>query len=163
MSKPAGTTSIAVGSARLYRSGLLVHLTLLLLSNKPAASQAPVDIYRFILGIDVPEPTALVALGSAPLHVLRGSAPKPLSATIVASPLPASGRSVSAGLDFSPYFMAGGGKRPLASYRSNTFAGRLLRVLTKTMVSIGMARQTTPRRWSRSGSAAPFTILTIRC
>jgi hypothetical protein len=98
-----------------------------------------VNIYRFILGVDMPAEPALVALDLAPTHVLRGSAPKPLSATLTgtfADDTMPGGVAVSV----APYFLAGGGIRTMESYRSRSVGGRLLRVLTKTVVSFGAAQ-----------------------
>lgn len=107
----------------------------------PAAAQEPdrVNIYRFILDIDVPEPPAMVAMGLAPAHVLRASAPKPLAAAASFAFDTGGGATKSVVLDVSPYFLAGGGIRSLRSYRTMTFWGRVRRVLTKTVVSLGAA------------------------
>ncbi|MEP0547387.1 MAG: hypothetical protein ABJF88_10685 [Rhodothermales bacterium] len=97
------------------------------------------NVYRFILGVDVPAEPAFVALDLAPTRVLRGSAPKPLSATVTGTfaddTMPA-GVAVSV----APYFLAGGGIRTMESYRSRSVGGRLLRVFTKTVVSFGAAQ-----------------------
>ena len=129
---------VAAGAC-LWKAGL-VALYLVLCPATSAGQDSVVSIYRFVLGVDVPDSPSLVALGLAPSHVLRGSAPKPLAAMLVATALPDSGRSTALSVDFSPYFLVGGGRRPLASYRSNSVAGRLLRVLTKTILSFGAAR-----------------------
>ena len=99
-----------------------------------------VNIYRFVLGVDVPESPSLVALGMAPTHVLRASAPKPLAVSVFQT-FPSGARATpGVAVDVAPYFLAGGGSRTLASYRSMTLGGRLARVLTKTLVSVGAAR-----------------------
>lgn len=109
-------------------------------SGNAMGQDVPKDnIYRYILGVDVPGAPAFVALGVAPTHVLRGSAPKPLEASILhgfTGDAPLSGVAVGA----APYFLVGGGDRPLPVYRSGTIGGRLMRVLTKTLVSFGAVR-----------------------
>lgn len=96
-----------------------------------------VNLYRFVLGVDVPASPAFVPLGvSGP--VLRGSAPKPLEASVLGSSSGEAAYGVAVGV--APYFLAGGGTRTLAAYRRSTVAGRLLRVLTKTLVSVAAVR-----------------------
>jgi hypothetical protein len=114
-----------------------------------------INIYRFILDVDVPEPSALVALGLAPGHVLRASAPKPIAATVAFAHDSAGAATTSVALDVSPYFLLGGGIRSLPSYRSNSIAGRLLRVLTKTTLSLGAA-------WDPADPGAPRIALGLR-
>lgn len=92
-----------------------------------------INLYRFILGVDVPASPAFVPLGVAPTQVLRGSAPKPLDASVLVGIGGVAATGVAVGV--VPYFIAGGGTRTLADYRTSTVAGRLLRVLTKTLVS----------------------------
>ncbi|WP_147470162.1 hypothetical protein [Corallococcus sp. AB049A] len=99
-----------------------------------AGSDDDINLYRYVLDVDVPESPALVALDEAPLRVLLGAAPKPVMATVLASAAPGDFRPGLA-LDVAPYFLFGGGIRSLSSYRSNSLAGRLMRVLTKTTVS----------------------------
>ncbi|WP_244237953.1 DUF4082 domain-containing protein [Corallococcus terminator] len=55
-------------------------------------------------------------------------------ATLLASRGPGALRP-GLGLDIAPYFLFGGGIRSLSRYRSNSVAGRLMRVLTKTTLS----------------------------
>ncbi|MGH2348609.1 MAG: hypothetical protein ACRDFT_03980 [bacterium] len=114
---------------------------LVALLGGPARAQGvpPINLYRFILGVDVPESPAFVAMGVAPTHVLKGSAPKPITASLLDA-LPSSSRSTpGVSLDVTPYFLVGGGVRDLARYRSGSIAGRLTRVLTKTLLSVGAA------------------------
>ena len=104
-----------------------------------AQDTSRVNIYRFILGVDVPAEPAFIALDLAPTRVLRGSAPKPLTASalgVFADDTTPVGVAVSV----APYFLAGGGMRTMDAYRSRSVGGRLLRVLTKTVVSFGAAR-----------------------
>ncbi|MDX2056723.1 MAG: hypothetical protein SFV24_02905 [Gemmatimonadales bacterium] len=103
----------------------------------PATGQTPkTNIYRYVLDVDAPEPAGLVALDLAGAHVLRGSAPKPISATIVHQSVPNAGWTTGAAVDIVPYFFLGGGARRLPDYRANSVAGRLTRVITKTALSV---------------------------
>ena len=121
------------------------------------AAQGPerINVYRYILDIDVPEPAALVALDRAPAHVLRASAPKPLVATVGTAHDSGGATTTLVAVDLSPYFLAGGGIRDLRSYRSMTVGGRLRRVLTKTTLSLGAA-------WDPADSDAPQVGLALR-
>jgi len=128
---------------------LIIQGTLPLLLATPVGAWAQtsprVNIYRFILGIDIPESPALIALDRTPSRVLRGSGPKPVAAT--ATRIFSSGVGQNAiGIDIVPYYLAGGGARSLSSYRSNSIAGRLGRVGTKTQLGIGSL-------WDESGAA----------
>jgi hypothetical protein len=102
-----------------------------------AAAQEPVriNIYRYILDMDVPEPAALIALDAAPSRVLRGSMPKPLAAGLMHQHAGGDWRT-GAVVEAAPYFVLGGGVRSLAAHRAMTPQGRLMRVLTKTVVSM---------------------------
>ncbi|RKH57414.1 hypothetical protein D7W81_31295 [Corallococcus aberystwythensis] len=100
-----------------------------------------INLYRYVLDVDVPESPALVALEEAPLRVLLGAAPKPVMATVLASTTPET-LSPGLSLDIAPYFLFGGGVRSLSGYRSNSVAGRLMRVLTKTTVSAALIPDT---------------------
>lgn len=64
-------------------SGVALASGLVLFAPALASAQdtSGVNIYRFVLGVDVPESPALVALDRTPTRVLRGSAPKPIAAT----------------------------------------------------------------------------------
>ncbi|MDP3766507.1 MAG: hypothetical protein Q8S13_00695 [Dehalococcoidia bacterium] len=105
-----------------------------------AAQQAETtNIYRFIMGVGVPEPAAFVALGIAPSHALRGSAPKPVTASVISSSGGGTRSVTGLAIDVAPYFLVGGGVRNLESFRSNSIAGRMKRVGTKTVVSFGAA------------------------
>ena len=106
------------------------------LLTTPCTLQAePINLYQYVLGIDVPESPGvmLLALGGSP--VVRGSAPKPTTLTMLLSG--ESERLVpSLAIDVAPYYLFGGGIRDLQGYRSNSVAGRLTRVLTKTTLTI---------------------------
>ncbi|WP_147450254.1 hypothetical protein [Corallococcus carmarthensis] len=114
----------------------------LLASGAARAQDDNINLYRYVLDVDVPESPALVALEQAPLRVLLGAAPKPVMATVLASAAPGA-LSPGLSLDIAPYFLFGGGIRSLSSYRSNSVAGRLMRVLTKTTVSAALIPDTT--------------------
>jgi hypothetical protein len=129
----------------------------LLVLPRAAAAQEPdrINIYRYILDIDVPEPAALVALERAPARVLRASAPKPLAATLAFAHDSGGSATTVVALDVSPYFLAGGGIRSLRSYRSMTAWGRIRRVITKTTLSLGAA-------WDPADPDAPQVGLALR-
>ncbi|MGE0555069.1 MAG: hypothetical protein AB7R55_16690, partial [Gemmatimonadales bacterium] len=107
----------------------------------PAAAQradsARVNIYRYVLDVDPPEAAAFVALDVSGAKVLRGAAPKPFMASVTVRPIDGQATAVAGAIDLAPYYLFGGGLRTLRSYRANSVAGRLLRVLTKTVVSVG--------------------------
>ena len=126
-----------MGVSRAVFLGLLLGLWPPSTAGRAAAQDAGrVNLYRFILGVDVPASPAFVPLGVGP-QVLRGSAPKPLEASAFAG---AGAASYGVAVSAAPYFLAGGGQQTLADYRASTVTGRLLRVLTKTIVSVGAAR-----------------------
>lgn len=102
------------------------------------AQQDRIHLSRFVLGVDVPEPPALVVIGVAP-PLRLGSAPKPLAASGQIG-VEAGTTVRAAALDVAPYYWLGGGERNLRSYRSNSIGARLMRVLTKTIVSVGAAQ-----------------------
>ncbi|HEU5040553.1 MAG TPA: hypothetical protein VFT84_07020 [Gemmatimonadales bacterium] len=127
-------------------------------SAHPALAQEPddrVNIYRFILDTDVPEPAALVAMDRAPAHVLRASAPKPLAASVGTAHDSGGATTTLVALEFSPYYLLGGGVRSLRSYRSMTAWGRIRRVITKTTLSLGAA-------WDPADPNAPEIGLALR-
>ena len=101
-----------------------------------AQSPARINLYRYVLDVDVPESAALIALDATSSHVLRGSAPKPIMATVFHAANGPAGSSTGGAVDIVPYFLLGGGIRPLDSYRANSIRGRLLRVVTKTSLSL---------------------------
>lgn len=113
-------------------------------------AQGNVNLYRFVLDVDVPESAALVALDETPTHVLLGAAPKPVMFTVLASRTPGSLRP-GLGLDVAPYFLFGGGIRKLSGYRSNSVAGRLMRVLTKTTLAVAAVPDATAQGSWRVG------------
>jgi hypothetical protein len=136
------------------RGPIILALTLLPV-DLPAQAPGRINVYRYILDIDVPEPVALIALDRAPAHVLRASAPKPLAATIGSAHDSGGATTTLVAVDLSPYFLAGGGIRDLESYRSMTVWGRLRRVITKTTLSLGAA-------WDPADPGAPQVGLALR-
>jgi hypothetical protein len=91
----------------------------------------------------------------AAVLVLRASAPKPLAAAVGFAQDSGGAGSTIVALDFSPYFLAGGGIRSLASYRSMTAWGRIRRVLTKATLSLGAA-------WDPADPDAPQIAVGLR-
>jgi hypothetical protein len=114
----------------------LFALAALLPSGVLAQAPKRINIYRYALDIDIPESGGLIALDAAGTHVLRGSQPKPISASAVFRSNGSDTHAVGASLDVLPYYLLGGGKRSLVSYRKMTVAGRLTRVVTKTAFSL---------------------------
>jgi len=120
-------------------------LALVLASARLGAQDTTtVDIYRFILGVDVPEPPAFVVLGVSPTHVLRGSAPKPIAASVLDAGVAGDHATPGVAVDIAPYFLLGGGVRTLGRLRAMSIRGRLTRVLTKTILSLGAVRDPPP-------------------
>jgi hypothetical protein len=136
-----------------YRWPLLIALSLL--PTAVVAQDDRINVYRYILDIDVPEPAALVALDRAPARVLRASAPKPLAAAVGTAHDSGGATTTLLAVDLSPYFLAGGGVRSLRSYRSMTAWGRIRRVITKTTLSLGAA-------WDPADPDAPQVALALR-
>jgi hypothetical protein len=127
-----------------------------------AAQDRRDNIYRYVLDIDVPESPGLVALDLLSTKVLRGSSPKPFTANVVYNAGDSSGAVTGVSLDLVPYYLLGGGRRRLGpakkpcptlgggviessqedthnSYRSDGIPGRLLRVITKTALSLAVS------------------------
>ncbi len=139
----------------MSRRGILIVALALLPALVVAQEPHRINIYRYILDIDVPEPAALVALDRAPARVLRASAPKPLAATVGTAHDSGGATTTMIAVDVSPYFLAGGGIRSLGSYRSMTPWGRIRRVITKTTLSLGAA-------WDPADPGAPQVGLGLR-
>ena len=143
-------------TADVCRSSVLLLVAILVVSATSHAQQGDrINIYRYILDIDVPEPAALVALEGAPAHVLRASAPKPLAASVGFAHDSGGAATTMVAVDFSPYFLAGGGIRELRSYRSMTAWGRIRRVITKATLSLGAA-------WDPADAGSPQVALALR-
>jgi hypothetical protein len=97
------------------------------------------SIYRYILDVEPPEPTGFIPLDLNPHRVYRATAPKPIAAAVLASAASPESILVGVNLEASPYFLVGGGTRTLGSYRDLSVKGRLLRVLTKTLLGAAIA------------------------
>ncbi|MEZ4587094.1 MAG: hypothetical protein R2909_11890 [Gemmatimonadales bacterium] len=148
-------------ASRWWRRSLRASVALASVAT-PLAAQAPdsarVNIYRYVLDVDPPDAAAFVALDVSGPKVLRGSAPKPFMASVTVRPATGQSTAVGGALDLSPYYLFGGGLRTLRSYRANSVAGRLLRVLTKTVVSVGaITDPSEPDGW-RAGFALRTTF-----
>jgi hypothetical protein len=133
-------------------------LALLIAAPLSAQDTTTVNIYRFVLGVDVPESPAFVALGVAPTHVLRGSAPKPIAASVLDAFLGGDQATPGVAVDVSPYFLLGGGVRRRSRLHAMSLGGRLARVFTKTIVSVGAAREPSDPASPRLGFALRSTI-----
>jgi hypothetical protein len=97
-----------------------------------------IDTYGYIIDVDIPESPSLVALDLTTSRALRAAASKPVAAAFVHSA--AAGGDVDAlAIDVAPYYLAGG-IRSLDAYKKNSVAGRMMRVLTKTVLSLAVAR-----------------------
>ncbi|MFN0181166.1 MAG: hypothetical protein ACKVZ0_20360 [Gemmatimonadales bacterium] len=124
---------------------LLVSSAVQPIAAQPAADR--INIYRYILDVDPPESPGLVALDATPAHVLRGAAPKPIAAALVHR-FTRTGWATGGAVDIVPYYLLGGGIRERASYRANSVAGRLMRVVTKTALSAALlAHPDAPGQW----------------
>jgi hypothetical protein len=117
------------------------------LPSLAAAQQGPpgtcgpdtvINIYRHVLDLEPPESPALAVLEATTSHSRAGTAPKPLSFSLVSVRRGGADALVGAAVDVSPYFLVGGGARTLCSYRDNSVAGRMKRVGTKTIISAGV-------------------------
>ena len=97
------------------------------------------NVYRYILDVEPPEPTGFIPLDLNPRRVYRATAPKPIAAAVLASAAAPESILVGVSLEASPYFLVGGGTRTLESYRDLSVKGRLLRVLTKTLLGAAVA------------------------
>ncbi len=104
-----------------------------------SAAAQPVNLYRYVLGLDPPESPALVVLDLSPGVALRGSTLQPVAAGL-AMTSGADGERRGAAIDVTPSYLILGGERDLARYRRNSLGGRLERVLTKTALSFAAAR-----------------------
>lgn len=126
--------------AGLGLAGLVAVATVALPSRAAAQQERWINFYRYVLDIEVPESPALVALDLAPTHAFRATSPKPIGADLLVE-LDEDGEALPVvAVQVSPYFLAGGGIRPLEAWRSGSLAGRLMRVLAKSVISVGGAR-----------------------
>ncbi len=103
MSHPPRAFPILVAAALNVASG----------TQETAAQDRRDNIYRYVLDIDVPESPGLVALDLLSTKVLRGSSPKPSTATIIYRAGDSSRAVTGVSLDLVPYYLLGGGRRRL--------------------------------------------------
>lgn len=129
-------------------------------AGRPAAAQdaSRQNVYRYILDVEPPEPAGFVPLDLGPRRVFRATAPKPLAAAFLASAAEPDRVLLAVNVEASPYFLAGGGTRTLASYRDNSVKGRLLRIVTKTMLAIAVAHDPADPGAARLGIAVRSTF-----
>jgi hypothetical protein len=131
------------------RLATCVVLACILASASPSSAQRPrapaecgvdtvINVYRHVLDIEPPESPALAVLGATTSHSRAATAPKPLAISVASVVRDGEDAVTGAAIDVSPYFLVGGGARTLCSYRDNSVAGRMKRVGTKTIVSVGM-------------------------
>jgi hypothetical protein len=142
-------------ASRIAISVSLAALAAALLPQSSAAQVRRDNIYRYVLDIDIPESPGFVALDLLSTKVVRGSAPKPFVANVIYRSADSSGAVTGAAIDLVPYHLLGGGMRTLSSYRANSIPGRLLRVLTKTAISIAVASP-------RTGDGSLLGALAVR-
>jgi len=145
----------SVIASRVHRAA--VGLSLVASARLGAQDTTTVDIYRFILGTDVPESPAFVVLGVSPTHVLRGSAPKPVAASVLDAGVAGDHATPGVAIDIAPYFLLGGGVRTLGRLRATSIRGRLTRVITKTILSLGAVRHAPP-----GDPGAPLVAVALR-
>jgi hypothetical protein len=118
------------------------------------AAQGGRAAQRFVLDYDVPESPAFIALGVTPATVTRGSASKPVVASLLNDL--ATGKKLVSGVavDFAPYFLYGGQFRCVNEYRHS----RLKRWLANTLISIATVQSETDSNSLRFGIGARVTL-----
>jgi hypothetical protein len=79
--------------------------------------QVDTSAQRFVLDYDVPESPALIALGAAPGSITRGSASKPVVASLLNEVRTGQKLTSGVALDFAPYFLYGGRLKSVDEYR----------------------------------------------
>jgi len=109
---------------------------------------------RYVLDYDVPESPALVALGAAPANVTRGSAAKPIIASLLNEVQ--TGQKLGSGIaiDFAPYFLFAGRLASIQEYRDN----RLKRWLANLQLSIATIQSASDTGSLRFGAGARVTL-----
>lgn len=146
-------------SSKLCLGGALLGA---LISGLPAPVRAQVatrqNIYRYVLDVEPPEPAGFVPLDLGPRRVFRATAPKPIAAALLASAAASESVLTAVNLEVSPYFLLGLGTRTLASYRDNSPAGRLHRIVTKTMLAVAVAHDPAEPGAARLGVAIRSTF-----
>jgi hypothetical protein len=116
------------------------------------------NVYRYVLDVEPPEPAGFVPLDLGTRRVYRATGPKPIAAAVLASAATGDSVGLAASLEFSPYYLLGGGTRTLASYRDNSVAGRLRRIVTKTLIGVAVAHDPSLPGATRLGLALRATF-----
>jgi len=149
---------------RLPSALLITSLTAVAL---PASAQEPaaacvgdsvLNVYRYVLDVEPPESPVLAVLEATTSHTRSATAPKPLALSLATVSRGGGDARPAAALDFSPYHLAGGGARSTCGYRDNSLAGRLKRVGTKTILSVGVQPQRGTGDLLRVGMAVRATL-----
>src|SRR5229473_320613 len=135
-----------IGGGRTPRSQI-AFVCLLSFIPSLAQGQGNRSAQRFILDYDVPESPAFVALGVTPTNVTRGSASKPVIASLLTEFR--TGQKIGGGLalDFAPYFVYGGRLDNIAAYRSDWKK----RLLANLQLSLGTIQSETDTNSLRFG------------
>lgn len=162
MMLPQAHQAVSAAPIAALPAALFTGLFAVLLAAGNAAAQLAgtdrINVYHYILDVDVPESPALLALDMAQARVPRAAAPKPVAAHLIAARESNAELTRGVALDIAPYYLAGGGVREYASFRSNSVAGRLMRVLTKTLVSLAVVDRALPGDALQIGLGARSTI-----
>ena len=138
---------------------LIIAVLAIAAGPRPLAAQEDTrqNVYRYVLDIEPPEPTGFVPLDLGPRRVYRATGPKPVAAAVIASAATDS-VTLALNLEFSPYYLLGRGTRTLASYRDNSVAGRLRRIVTKTLIGLAVAHDPALPGATRLGVALRATF-----
>jgi hypothetical protein len=135
--RSAGDVSCPVAHAF---AALALTLTVAVAAAPAGAQEAPrQNVFRYVLDVEPPEPVGFVPLDLGPRRVLRATGPKPVAAAVLASASTGDSVLLGVNLEVSPYYLLGGGTRTLVSYRDNSVAGRLRRIVTKTLLGVAVA------------------------
>lgn len=133
----------------LMRIALTGSLLPLLAASADAQASNDSSIYKFVLDYAVPESPAFAILGVTPEKILRGSAAKPVVASLLTQ-LQTGGKLKSGvAIDLTPYFVYGGTIRNIKEYAEN----QLVRILANTQLSIATIQSPTDTT-SMGGSLA---------
>jgi hypothetical protein len=143
-------------------SGVAIGLALALAAAAGAspltAQEARQNVYRYVLDVEPPEPAGFVPLDLGPRRVYRATGPKPVAAAVLTSATTGDSVLIGLNLEVSPYYLLGGGTRTLASYRDNSVAGRLRRIVTKTLIAVAAAHDPALPEATRLGVAMRATF-----
>ena len=128
----------------------------ILLSIMPitARAQKPSSAQHFVLDYDVPESPGFIALGVTPANITRGSASKPVVASLLSDLATRQKLASGIALDFAPYFLYGGRFQSVNEYRRN----RLKRWLANSLLSIATVQSETDSSSLRFGLGARGTL-----